>query len=102
MKKRLNLTIDDDVYESLGEIPRKVSVSELVNWLLKVFVAELKVGRELTGDELVELTDSIPGGRDFRRRLKEEYGPKLERTHRMIKKAKEVFGVSIKKDRKAK
>lgn len=102
MKKRLNLTIDDDVYESLGEIPRKVSVSELVNWLLKVFVAELKAERELTGDELVELTDSIAGGRDFRNRLKEQYGQKLEKAHRMIKKAKETFGVSSKKDRKAK
>jgi len=100
MKKRLNLTVDDDVYESLGEIPRKVSVSELVNWLLKVFVAELKMGRELTDDELIKLTDNIQGGKDFRRRMKEEMGPKLEKAQTMIKRARETFDVSGKKSKK--
>jgi predicted CopG family antitoxin len=93
MKKRINLTLDEDVYEGLGEIPRKVSVSELVNWLLKVFVAELKAGRELTGNELVELTNSIPGGKDFRVRLKKEFGPKLEKANHLIKEARKTFGV---------
>jgi len=100
MKKRLNLTVDDDVYESLGEIPRKVSVSELVNWLLKVFVAELKTGRELTDDELIELTDSIPGGSDFRKRVKEEFGPKLEKAQTMIRRAKKTFGIMEKRNKK--
>ena len=100
MKKRLNLTIDDDVYESLGEIPRKVSVSELVNWLLKVFVAELKLGRQMTGDELVELTDDMPGGRDFRRRMKDQYGPKLEKAQTLVKRAKETFGIDDERHRK--
>lgn len=100
MKKRLNLTVDDDVYESLGEIPRKVSVSELVNWLLKVFVAELKLDRELTDDELVELTDAMPGGRDFRRRMKDQFGPKLEKAQKMIKRAKVTFGISEQKAKK--
>ncbi len=102
MKKRLNLTIDDDVYESLGEIPRKVSVSELVNWLLKVFVAELKAGRELTGDELIKLTDSIPGGRDFRIRLQDQYGEKLERVQHLVEKAKVCFDVSSVKGKRRK
>ncbi len=88
MKKRMNLTLDVDVYESLGEIPRKVSVSELVNWLLKVFVAELKKGRELTDDELLQLTDSMEGGKNFRMRMKAHYGPKLGRVKKLLGKAK--------------
>ena len=100
MKKRLNLTVDDDVYESLGEIPRKVSVSELVNWLLKVFVAELKLKRELTDDELIELTDAMLGGSDFRRRIKDDLGPKLEKAQTMIKRARKTFGILEKKYKK--
>ncbi len=96
MKKRLNLTIDDDVYESLGDIPRRVSVSELVNWLLKVFVAELNAGRELTREELVELTDSMPDGRDFRDRFEQQFGPKLDKAKHLIKEAKRSFGIKKK------
>lgn len=93
MKKRINLTLDEDVYNVLGELPRKVSVSELVNWLLKVFIAELKAGRELTDDELIELTDSMEGGKDFRMRMKAQVGPKLEKARHLIDKAKKGFGV---------
>jgi predicted CopG family antitoxin len=93
MKKRINLTLDEDVYEGLGEIPRRVSVSELVNWLLKVFVAELKAGRELTSDELIKLTDNMSNGEDFRKRFKEQFGPKLEKVQHLLDTGKKAFGI---------
>ncbi len=35
MKKKLNLTIDEDVYYSLDDFPRRVSISEIVTWVLR-------------------------------------------------------------------
>ena len=79
MKKKLTLSIDDDVYEKLGEIPRKVSVSEVTSYFLKLFVEEIKLGRELTGDEVKVILDSTPEGKDFRQRLNTIWGPKVKK-----------------------
>ena len=54
VKKKLTLSIDEDVYDKLGEIPRKVSVSEVTSWFLKMFVEEIKLGREMTDEEACE------------------------------------------------
>ena len=43
MKKRLNLTIDKSIHDEIGELPRKVSISEMVSWILKCLVEGVKL-----------------------------------------------------------
>ena len=42
MKKKLTLSIDEDAYEDLGELPRKVSMSEIVTWIARAFTTDIK------------------------------------------------------------
>ncbi len=79
MKKRMNLYIDEDIYNALEEMPRKVSVSEVVSWLFKILLSEAKKGRELTKEELDALVESTPEGRDFRERMIEHWGPGIKK-----------------------
>ena len=91
MKKRMNLSIDADVYDALGDLPRKVSISEVVSWLLKIMVEEFKKGRELTDEELIALVDGTPEGRDFRERLNENWGPGVKRLLGLSEKVMQVI-----------
>ena len=88
MKKRLNLTIDDDVYAMLQELPRKVSVSEVVSYVLKAMFQDLKKGRELTDDEFNKWIESDPKLKDFRERLREHWGPSIEKIDETVEKVK--------------
>lgn len=38
MKKKLTLTIDGNVYDEIGELPRKVSISEAVSLFLRMMI----------------------------------------------------------------
>jgi len=90
MKKRLNLTIDDDVYDMIKELPRKVSISEVVSFVLRGLYKELKLGRELTQEEVDQWIESSPEGRDFRERLKEHWGPTIEKIDETFEKVKKT------------
>jgi predicted CopG family antitoxin len=79
VKKKLTLTIDDDVYAGLKDIPRGVSISEIVSWILKGMIEDIKKGRQQTQEEFDEWVESTPEGRDFRERFVEKYGPRLKR-----------------------
>jgi uncharacterized protein (DUF1778 family) len=88
MKKRLNLTIDDDVYDMIERSPRTVSVSEVVSYVLRAFFQSAK-GKVLNDNELQEWIDSDPKLQDFQQRLIEHWGPtvyKIEDTVKGIKK----------------
>ena len=74
MKKRLNLTIDSDLYADLEKLPRKVSVSEFVNFMLKSMMETAKKGRELTQEELDELIEGM-GGKELKEKFVETFGP---------------------------
>ncbi len=83
MRRKLTLTIDAEVYDMIKELPRKVSISEVVSFVLKGLYKELKLGRELRQEEIDRWLESTPEGRDFRERLKEHWGPaiyKIENT----------------------
>lgn len=84
MKKKITLTIDDDVYDKLGEIPRKVSVSEVTSWFLRIFVDEVKLGRGLTDREITKLMTSTPEGEDFRERFATLWGTKMKKTEKGV------------------
>ena len=72
MRKQITLTIDADVYNGLQDLPRKVSVSEVASWMLKIFTEQYKMGRELTQEEFEEIIKRTPGGADFRERFRED------------------------------
>jgi predicted CopG family antitoxin len=52
MRKKITLTIDSDVYDELEELPRKVSISEFVDFMLKGYVETFKKGRVLSKKRL--------------------------------------------------
>lgn len=79
MKRKLTLTIDEDVYEGIEELPRKVSVSEMVTWVLKAMIEDVKKGRELNQEEFDKWIESTPEGKDFRERFLDKYGYLFQR-----------------------
>ena len=88
MRKKLTLTIEPEVYDMIKDLPRKVSISEVVSFVLKAMYQDLKKGRELTKEEFDKWIESTPEGRDFRDRLQEHWGPGIERIDNTIEKIK--------------
>ncbi len=54
MRKQITLTIDAGVYDRLRDLPRRVSVSEVVSVLLDSMLEDLKRGHSMEGKELDE------------------------------------------------
>jgi hypothetical protein len=79
VKKRVTFTVSEDVFEGLQDIPRGVSVSEIVSWVLKAMIEDVKKGRELTQEEFDKWIEGTPEGRDFRERLLDKYGHMFNR-----------------------
>lgn len=84
MKKRINLTVDAEVYDQLKELPRSVSVSEVVTWILKLMLEDIKRGRELTHEETLELLRSTAEGRDYQERFEERFGPSIRKALKVL------------------
>src|SRR5208283_3511188 len=93
MKKRMTISIDEDVFNVLQEMPRTVSLSEVITWIVKSTFKEIKAGRELTSEELQDWMDSTPEGKDFRERLKEHWGPTVENLDAGIEKVKKSLKI---------
>ena len=70
-------TIDGDVSDELEELPRKVSISEFVNFMLKGYVETFKKGRVLSKEEVDEIVAKM-GGEEFRERIRNTF-PTLDR-----------------------
>lgn len=90
MKRRLNLTIDADVYDALQELPRRVSVSEVVSWVLKSVAEDFKRHGFKTDAEYIQWLESTPDGRDYRDRLTEHWGPGIKKIDAALDKAKKA------------
>ena len=96
MKKRINLTIDSDLYDDLDYLPRKVSVSEVANLLLKAFITEIKKGEELTQEDIDKIAASIGDG-TLQKRMTEQWGPKFDKIDEIVETVKRGVGLSKKK-----
>jgi len=79
VKKRVTFTVDEDVYEGLQQIPRGVSVSEIISWVLKAMIEDIKKGRELTQEEFDEWMEGTPEGKDYKNRFINKYGHLFKR-----------------------
>lgn len=101
MKKKITLSIDSDLYADLDRLPRKVSVSEITTFLLKVFVEETKRGRELTEDEFDAVIKSM-GGKEFVERTKAAFGPTFEKIENGVEFIKSLFTIKEKKGKRTK
>lgn len=90
MRKKLTLTIEPEVYDMIKDLPRKVSISEVVSFVLKAMVEDLKKGRELTQEEFDKWIESTPEGRDFRERFREHWGPSIWKINETVEKVKKT------------
>ena len=56
-KRKLTLSIDPVVYDQLGELPRKVSISEVVSLVLEFMIADVK---GISEEEFLKSVESDP------------------------------------------
>ncbi len=85
MKKRVTFTVDEDLYESIQKIPRGVSLSARINWLLKALISVIK---GMSDEEFRKIMDSDPEGKLAHKYFKEKYGPVLDEVENKIEAAK--------------
>lgn len=90
MRKKLTLTITTDAYDAMQELPRRVSVSEVVSWVLKSMAEDFKRHGFKTDAEYVQWLESTPEGRDYRDRLTEHWGPGIKKIDAVVDKAKKA------------
>ncbi len=90
MKRKLTLTIDEDVYDWLGELPRKVSISEVVTWILRGMIEDVKPGG-MSNEEFIKFMDSDPRGKDVRKYLQEKLGPMFDKVDEGVGKVKKTL-----------
>ena len=99
MKKRINLTIDDDLYADLDRLPRSLSVSQLATFLLKCSMEAVKKGRDINDEELNAIVESM-GGEDFRVRLRKALGPTIDKIDWVGEKVKNALRLGPKEKAK--
>ena len=75
MKKRIAISVDDDLYEGLKMIPRGVSLSDVASFFFKVFLAECQKGGELTDKEFDDLFSRTPEDQALRLRIRKYVKP---------------------------
>jgi predicted CopG family antitoxin len=97
MKKKITLSLDSDVYDALQELHRKVSISEVISWILRAQFQEIKKGKEMSSEELKKWMDSTPEGKDFRERLKDHWGPTFNKIDDSISKVASKLKVTKKR-----
>jgi len=97
MKKKITLSVDADLYDQLGDVRGKVKISEVVNWVLKAMVEDVKAGRELSSQELREYVRSTKDGNDFLDRYDAHVAPKIEKILNELENIKKVVSRKRKK-----
>ncbi|MGO9014850.1 MAG: hypothetical protein ACLQF0_07705 [Dissulfurispiraceae bacterium] len=90
MRKKLTLTIDADVYDMIKDLPRKISISEVVSFILKAMYQDLKKGRELTQEEFEVWAKSSPELADIRERMREHWGSGIRKIDEVVEKVKTI------------
>lgn len=87
-KGRIQVTIDEDLYQGIKKLPREVSVSEVINLLLKMAIEEVKLGREMSDKEVNEWFRKDPQRLKVRMYMQEKLGPYIEVLDEAIEKVK--------------
>jgi hypothetical protein len=87
MKKRICLTVDEDVFRDLKFVPRGFSVSEFVSFMLRGMLKEVQ-GKFHTQKEFDAWVNSDPELKRIREGIKEAWGPAIEKVDKTIEKVK--------------
>ncbi len=95
MKKRIALSVDEEIFNQLKFIPRGFSVSDFVNLMLKGMVHELKGGMFESQEEFNKWVNADPELKRVREAIRDAWGPAL---HPVMEK----LGLMEKKKGKAK
>lgn len=95
-KHRTQVMLDEDLYQGLKKLPREISISSFINLLLKLALEEIKMGREMSKEELDEWMKSDPE----RLKVRNHYREKLEPYFDMIDQAMASFRGKAKKEKK--
>ncbi|MBI4822822.1 MAG: hypothetical protein HY805_01135 [Nitrospirae bacterium] len=100
MRKRLNLTIDEAVYEEIGRLPmpRNISISECVTWILRMMAKDLKPNA-MSDNEFIKMMDSDPRGKEVRKFLQEKLGPVFYPIMDTVEFAKRKIKMTPKRDK---
>ena len=98
MRRKLTLSIDDDVYEGLLEVPRKFSISDFVSFMLRGMLQEFKKGRIFNQEEFEKWVNSDPELKRIRQGMREAWGPTVWKAQDKVKAAT----AEVKKKLKAK
>jgi predicted CopG family antitoxin len=102
MKERMTISVDKEIYELLQELPRKVSLSEVITWSLRATFQDIKAGRELNSEEFEAWLESTPEGKDFRDRLIKHWGPTIRKLSDKADKIKKKAESSLKSEPRGK
>jgi hypothetical protein len=94
MRRKLTLSVDDDVYEGLQEVPRKFSVSDFVSFMLRGMLHEFKGGRiAFDQKEFEKWIKSDPELKRIREGIREAWGPTVwKAADKVIDTKKKVTG----------
>ena len=100
MKKRIALSVDEDIYEQLKFVPRGFSVSDFVSFMLRGMLQEVKNGRIFNEEEFEKWLNSDPELKRIREGIREAWGPTLypviDKINTVADKMKAKVGVKIK------
>jgi hypothetical protein len=90
VRRKLTLTIDPAIYDQLGDLPRRVSVSAVVSVVLKALISD---AQGMSDEEFLKWVDKDPGTRELHVYLQDKLGPYLEK----LKKVPEASKKNAKK-----
>lgn len=74
-KKKLTLSIDRVVYDQLGELPRKVSISEVVSLVLEFMIADVK---GISEEEFLKSIENDPQRIEVRKYIQGKLGSLIQ------------------------
>ena len=88
MKKRVTFTVDEDVYEGLKQVPRGVSVSEIVCWLLRAVITDIQ---GMSDEEFKKFMENDPRGKEVREYLQDKLLPFFDTVDSGVEKVKKTL-----------
>ena len=77
-RHKILLTIDENLYYGLKELPRDVSVSDIVSVLLQSMLEEVKRGKKMSQKELDKWVNSDEYRKEVRLYMQEKLGPYVD------------------------
>ena len=99
MKRKINLTIPEDLYAELERLPRGVSISEVASFLLRCYMETVKKRREINDEEFDAIIEEM-GGEAFKERMKIGLGPTIDKMDWVGEKIKDALGLGPKEKAK--